>query len=194
MSDWLKINHSLLRSPKLKKLALLLGVDDDTALGCAVRWLMFIDEQTTDGNTELEPAGVDSVLGREGASAALISIGWAVTDMSHCMCATDFEKHCGDTAKKRSQNARRQSLSRLRSKSKHRNARALPASNAKALPEKNNNIPNGILYSASCATADAAQHGTIVHEPLTEEELAAMEAEVEAEWQAMRQALRNPSA
>ncbi len=193
MSDWLKINHSLLRSPKLKKLALLLGVDDDTALGCAVRWLMFIDEQTTDGNTELEPAVVDSVLGREGASEALISIGWAVTDLSHCMCATDFEKHCGDTAKKRSQNARRQSLNRLRSKSKRRNAQALRISNDKPLPEKNN-IPKGILYSASCATADAAQHGTIEQETLTEEELAAQEAEVEAEWQAMRQALRNPSA
>ena len=192
MSDWLKINHSLLRSPKLKKLSLLLGVDDDTALGCAVRWLMFIDEQTTDGNTELEPAVVDSVLGREGASDALISIGWAVTDMSHYMCAVDFEKHCGNTAKARVQNARRQSLSRLRSKNKPRNARALRTSNAKALPEKNN-IPKGI-YSASCATADAAQHGTIEQEPLTEEELAAQEAEVEAEWQAMRQALRNPNA
>lgn len=188
MSDWLKINHSLLRSPKLKKLALLLGVDDDTALGCAVRWLMFIDEQTTDGNTELEPAVVDSVLGREGASDALISIGWAVTDMSHYMCAVDFEKHCGNTAKARVQNARRQSLSRLRSKNKPRNARALRTSNAKALPEKNN-IPKGIL-SEGAAHADAAAPLTVE----TEEEAAALDAEAEAEWQAMRKALRTPNA
>lgn len=175
MSDWLKINHSLLRSPKLKKLALLLGVDDDTALGCAVRWLMFVDEQTTDGNTELEPAVVDSVLGREGVSEALMSIGWAVTDMSHCMCATDFEKHCGDTAKKRSQNARRQSLSRLRSKNKRRNAGALRTSNANELPEKNNNIPKGIL-SEVAAHADAAAPLEVETE---EEAAAARKAEKE---------------
>lgn len=193
MSDWLKINHSLLRSPKLKKLALLLGVDDDTALGCAVRWLMFIDEQTTDGNTELEPAVVDSVLGREGASEALISIGWAVLNMSHCMCAVDYEKHCGDTAKRRSEDARRKALSRLRAKSKTR-PRSVRTVSQKNVTRKEDNIPKGILYSASCATADAAQHGTIVQEPLTEEELAALEAEEEAQWQAMRQALRTPSA
>lgn len=193
MSDWLKINHSLLRSPKLKKLALLLGVDDDTALGCAVRWLMFIDEQTTDGNTELEPAIIDSVLGREGAAEALMSIGWAVLNMSHCMCATDYEKHCGATAKRRAEDARRKALSRSRSRNKTRpqNVRKMSQKN---VTRKENNIPKGILYSASCATADAAQHGTMEKAPLTEEELSALEAEADAEWQAVMQALDTPNA
>lgn len=174
MADWLKINHSLLRSPKLKKLALLLGVDDDTALGCAVRWLMFIDEQTTDGNTELEPAVVDSVLGREGAADALISIGWAVTDMSHLMCAVDYEKHCGATAKRRAEDARRKSLSRLRSKSKHR-PHSVRALSQKNVTRKEDNIPKGIL-SEGAAHADAAAPLEVETE---EEAAAARKAEQE---------------
>ncbi len=174
MSDWLKINHSLLRSPKLKKLALLLGVDDDTALGCAVRWLMFIDEQTTDGNTELEPAVVDSVLGRDGASEALISIGWAVQNMSQHMCAVDYEKHCGDTAKRRSEDARRKALSRLRAKNKTR-PRSVRALSQKNVTRKEYNISKDIL-SDGAAHADAAAPLEVETE---EEAAAARKAEQE---------------
>lgn len=107
MADWLKVNHTLLRSPKLRALRRELGCKKHAALGLAINWLIFVDEQTTDGNTHLCVDDVDDELGVEGAVHALLAIGWAEIDDDGNVCAVDFGKHCGETAKKRAINARR---------------------------------------------------------------------------------------
>lgn len=113
MADWLKVNHTLLRSPKMRRLMRVLGCSRHEALGLAVQWLMYVDEQTTDGNTNLCVDDVDEELGLEGAVHALVDIGWAELDDDGNVCAVDFGKHCGDTAKKRALNARRTAKKRI---------------------------------------------------------------------------------
>ena len=112
MADWIKVNHSLVRSAKIRLLARELKTKPLTALGLAVRWLVWIDEQTTDGHTFLKPEDVDDELGFRGGAAALCSIGWASLDDEGCVVALDFEQHNGVTAKRRAMDARRQRSSR----------------------------------------------------------------------------------
>lgn len=114
MADWLKLNHPLLRSPKVRRLARVLNCSKLEAFGLMVAWLVLVDEQTTDGSTDACPDDVDAELGRVGAVDGLIVIGWAELDNDGNVCAVDFGKHCGDTAKARALNARRKSMQRER--------------------------------------------------------------------------------
>lgn len=141
MADWLKVNHRLVRSAKIRQLANELRVKKHAALGAALCWLIWVDEQTTDGKTGLSPEDVDDELGFRGLAAALQSIGWASMEAG-CLVATDFEKHCGATAKKRAEDSRRQSEKREKDRIKSREERdrchgkSVTDVTGSALPEK----------------------------------------------------------
>ena len=122
MADWLKLNHPLLRSPKVRRLARALHCSKLEAFGLMVSWLVLVDEQTTDGCTGASVEDIDDELGRGGAVDGLIAIGWAELDSDGNVCAVDFGKHCGDTAKKRAMDARRKSLQRERDRWQKRDA------------------------------------------------------------------------
>lgn len=85
-----------------------------TALGLAVEWFCWIDEQTEDGATGLTPDELADELGFRGSAKALCSIGWAALGDDGTVNALEFGKHCGDSAKKRAEDALRQSSSRSR--------------------------------------------------------------------------------
>ena len=114
MADWLKLNHPLLRSPKVRRLARALHCSKLEAFGLMVSWLVLVDEQTTDGNTGASVEDIDDELGRGGAVDGLIAIGWAELDDGGNVCAVDFGKHCGETAKGRAMNARNNQTYRAR--------------------------------------------------------------------------------
>lgn len=138
MADWLKVNHSLVRSAKVRGLMRELRCKKHAALGLAVNWLCWIDEQTTDGQTGLLPDELDDEIGFRGCTDALISIGWAALGEDGCVCALEFGKHCGESAKERAENARR--VAKCKAKKRkvmadcyQGNEKTLPD----ALPEKN---------------------------------------------------------
>lgn len=131
MADWIKVRHALVRSAKIRLMARELGCNQITALGLAVKWLCWIDEQTEDGETSLLPKELDEEMGWRGCATALISIGWAAEDEKGRVVALEFDKHSGETAKKRAENARRQS--NFKERKRRSNALALPG-NADALP------------------------------------------------------------
>lgn len=112
--DWTKINHSLSRSPEVHNLTHLLKIKINHALGIATRWLCWIDENTTDGVTRMLPEQVDDELNEPGSGLALCKIGWAVLDEDGCLVATNFDLHCGRSAKQRALDARRQRNHRLK--------------------------------------------------------------------------------
>ena len=119
MVDWLKVLHTFPRNPRLRDIMRGLGTrDKDSATGFALRWLIYVDEQTTDGRTGLLPAELDEELNRKNGTRALLEAGWAVLDESGHVCAVEFDKHCGDTAKKRAEDARRQAESRMHRRAK----------------------------------------------------------------------------
>ncbi len=112
---WIKITHSLSRSAKMYKLARLLKVNPTFALGIATRWLCWIDENTTDGVTHMLPEQVDQELNVPGSGRALCNIGWAELDDEGCLVASKFDEHCGRSAKRRAEDARRQRQHREKS-------------------------------------------------------------------------------
>lgn len=142
MADWLKLNHALVRSAKVRGLMRLLRCKKHAALGLAVNWLCWIDEQTVDGRTGLLPDELDDEIGFRGGAEALIGIGWAALGEDGCVYALEFGKHCGASAKERAENARRSAKCKAKKKKVmdevmeecyQGNENSLP----KGLPEKN---------------------------------------------------------
>lgn len=122
MVDWLKLRHTFTRNPKLRVISRALRCSKHEAIGLAVSWLLWVDEQTMDGGTQLTEVELDEELGRDGISAALMACGWAELGADGFVRAVDFEKHCGETSKKRADNARRKALCVDRKKEGNNNA------------------------------------------------------------------------
>lgn len=112
--SWIRIETSLPRSSKIVQLARALGCNRMAALGVALTWLAWLDEQTVDGRTGMCAEEVDDVLGFKRAGAALVSIGWAELDEHGCLVAVDWEQYNGESSKKRALSARRMDRKRLR--------------------------------------------------------------------------------
>ena len=160
---WLKVRHSLLRSAKVRALMRELRCKKHAALGLAVAWLVWIDEQTTDGQTHLLPDELDDEIGFRGCAEALISIGWAALGEDGCVYALEFGKHCGDSAKERAETARR--VAKCKSKKKQLvteevtkncyqgNENVLP----NALPDKNRIDNNKVELSSTVVTGAPAE-------------------------------------
>lgn len=105
--SWIKLQTTLPRSPEVIILASALGLSRREALGLVVEYFCWLDEQTTDGCTALSASQLDLVLDRQGFAEALVSIGWMASDENGIMFVLDFDKHNGETAKKRALTARR---------------------------------------------------------------------------------------
>lgn len=142
--DWIKIQVTLPRCPKVVKLAKLMGVSRHEALGMAVEWFAWLDGVTEDGRTGLTPAEIEGIFccnarsvtdGNAGVCTfcdALCEIGWAEVDENGEINAVNYETHNGKSAKKRAQTAER--VRKMRKKKS--NAGSVTNVTQKALPEK----------------------------------------------------------
>lgn len=160
--DWIKVQVTLPRSPKVMRLARLMGVSRHEALGLAVEWFAWLDGVTEDGRTGLTAEQVNELFNCNAASVtgcnafcdALVTIGWAEVDENGEICAADFDAHNGKSAKKRVQTAER--VRRMRKAQKNESN---AASVTKALPDKirediyNKEIPNGSINTV-CGEKD----------------------------------------
>lgn len=132
--NWIKINTTLPRNPKILLLGQHLGISRYEALGLAVEWLAWLDGITANGETGLSADLMDRLFYTEFLSQknvtsvtdicdtchtnvtklshALSQIGWLQVDENGIIHVLDFEKHNGETAKKRAEAAERQRKSR----------------------------------------------------------------------------------
>lgn len=99
---------SLPRSAKVMQLGAALKCDRLKALGVAVDWFVWLDEQCTNGNTQLLPKQLDEVLGVKKLCDALVRVGWAFVGEDGMVHVVDFDQHNGETAKQRALHAKRQ--------------------------------------------------------------------------------------
>ena len=131
---WIKVQSTLPESPKVFRLARLLGVSRMEALGYAVRWFCWLDSHCADGSTELTADDVDALMGMCGITRAFCELEWAMVDTNGYVLVLDFDKHNGECAKKRAETQSRVASFRERQKAGN-------ACNAKsvtfALPDKN---------------------------------------------------------
>ena len=175
--SWIRIETSLPRSPKMHRLARLLQIDRMQAIGLALTWLAWLDEQTVDGCSGLTPEELDGMLGVPGASDALQRIGWCEVDDAGEVRAVDWEQYNGESAKKRALTARRVERSRIKSRSCNANSVTEFTENAEtcnascvtsALAREDKNIYSSHTHPRVRACACEGAEG-MVEEPTLEE-------------------------
>lgn len=124
--DWIKVNTSLARSPKVRRMASLMGVDKHTALGLVLDWLCWVDGATADGCTGLTADEINAEIVCNAKSVtscnadvldfcnAMLEIGWLEQDENGIIHVHNFEAHNGENAKRRAQGAKRVAVMRKR--------------------------------------------------------------------------------
>lgn len=182
--SWIKINTTLPRSPKILILGELLGISRYEALGLAIDWLTWLDGITANGETGLTAELMDKLFYSEFLSQknvtsvtdfcdtchtnvtklshALSQIGWLHIDKNGIVHVQNFEKHNGETAKKRAEATERQRKSRS-TKLLQKNVTSVTKKCDQIREEKNiynNEIPNGSINTV-CGEATAAQRPCI---------------------------------
>ena len=105
--DWIKFQHVTPDKPEVWKIADILGIDADAVVGKLVRIWIWADQQTHDGNARsVTKALLNRVSGVTGFAQAMIDVGWLKAEETG-LVFTNFERHNGHTAKKRSLSAKR---------------------------------------------------------------------------------------
>jgi len=112
--DWIKVEIATPDKPEIVKLASLLGIDQDSAFGKCVRFWMWADQQTRNGNDlSVTTIFIDRLVALPGFAENLKKVGWlAGEDLT--LRIPNFDRHNGKSGKTRA-------LTRNRVQS-HRNA------------------------------------------------------------------------
>lgn len=110
--EWIKINKSLPRDPRVICMASALKADRfRTVGGLVAAWCLF-DEQTEDGVLEgYTPELLDEVVGFPGLAEGMESVGWLVVGQGFLEMPR-FEEHNSKSAKRRAQEAVRKASAR----------------------------------------------------------------------------------
>ena len=129
--DWIKMRTDLSTDPAVIATAARLNVDEDSIVGKLHRLWSWANHQTTDGNAVgVTSDWINRYLDCEGLAEALCEVGWMVVS-DDSIQLPKFERHNGESAKKRAQTAKRVQKYRNEAVGK-RNAPSV----TDALPEK----------------------------------------------------------
>lgn len=112
---WIKIQTSLLRSPKIVRMMSALDADKFRTLGGTVSaWCLADEHANSDGVLEMSTDELDALIGFPGLAAAMISVGWLLELPGSKIQFPDYEAHNGPTAKRRAQETSRKGRARKR--------------------------------------------------------------------------------
>lgn len=108
--EWIKVETCLPGKAEVIRLARLLSMKRDEAIGAAVRFWIWADSNTVDGVVDgVAPQDVDAVLSTPGLCRALESVGWLQIDSKNeRITIPKFIRHNGESAKKRALKNERQ--------------------------------------------------------------------------------------
>ena len=138
---WIKIEDTTPDKPEVWAMAERLGIDADAVVGKLVRIWIWADQQTVNGNARsVTKALLDRCAGVTGFADAMMEAGWLVA-ADGGVSFVNFDRHTGETAKKRAQTARRVQRHRAQGDipagdAAERNARSVTSGVTKTLPEK----------------------------------------------------------
>ena len=125
--DWIKIEHVTPDKPEVIEMADRLEIDQDAVLGKLIRLWVWADEQSLCDAASVTETFVDRLSRVTGFAKAMISVGWLVAKNGR-LTFSNFDRHNGETAKKRA-------LTQKRAQ-KFRNASVTQNVTHSALPEK----------------------------------------------------------
>ncbi|PLL18390.1 DNA replication domain protein [Klebsiella pneumoniae] len=130
-SSWIKVEVITPDKPEIFQIAEILNIDPDAVLGKLVRIWAWADQQTVDGNAGSVTKGVlDRIAFITGFADALIAVGWLAYD-GNKLILPNFERHNGESSKKRALTNRRVAAHR-----KNETQKVTLAALQKALPEE----------------------------------------------------------
>lgn len=138
---WVKIEHETPDKPEVIAMADILDIEQDAVLGKLTRLWIWADKMSRDGHvSSVTKRFVDSHVGVTGFFEAMRKVGWLSCEKEGIIFP-HFERHNGDSAKKRATDAVRQS--------RKRHADTV----TKTLPEKNREdntpfIPQGGKFAS----------------------------------------------
>jgi hypothetical protein len=117
--DWIKMNKSLPRDPRVIRIASALNADRlRTVGGLFSAWCLF-DEQTQDGRLEAyTPELLDELVSMPGIARAMESVGWLEIGDGF-LAVPRFGEHNGNPAKRRAQESDRKRSARNADKCPH---------------------------------------------------------------------------
>lgn len=127
--DWIKMNKSLPRDPRVVRISSALKADRlRTVGGLLSAWCLF-DEQTANGKLDgYTPELLDEIIGMAGLAGAMMAVGWLEFD-GESLQVPRFEEHNGQSAKRRAQDSSRKVSARKADK-------CPPSKRTKSGPEK----------------------------------------------------------
>ncbi len=110
--DWIKMQKSLPRDPRVVRISSALKADRlRTVGGLLSAWCLF-DEQTEDGKLEgYTPELMDEIVGFQGLARAMESVGWLEIGDGF-LSVPRFDEHNGQSAKRRAQDSVRKMSAR----------------------------------------------------------------------------------
>lgn len=130
-SSWIKVEVITPDKPEIFQIAEILNIDPDAVLGKLVRIWAWADQQTVDGNAGSVTKGVlDRIAFITGFADALIAVGWLAYD-GNKLILPNFERHNGESSKKRALTNRRVAAHR-----KNETQKVTLAALQKELPEE----------------------------------------------------------
>ncbi|EPQ5806570.1 TPA: DNA replication domain protein [Klebsiella pneumoniae] len=130
-SSWIKVEVITPDKPEIFQIAEILNIDPDAVLGKLVRIWAWADQQTVDGNAGSVTKGVlDRIAFITGFADALIAVGWLAYD-GNKLILPNFERHNGESSKKRALTNRRVAAHR-----KNETQKVTLSALQKALPEE----------------------------------------------------------
>jgi hypothetical protein len=108
--EWIKVTTNLSTKPEVFKLARLIGTNVDHAVGMLFRFWCWADLITVDGVVDgVVARDVDDVVYQEGFCDALAQTGWVeILPNNSGIRLPNFERHNGESAKKRALKNERQ--------------------------------------------------------------------------------------
>ena len=137
-SNWIKLEVITPDKPEIFRLAEILNIDPDAALGKVIRFWAWADQQMIDGNADCNARGVtksaiDRITFMAGFADALIQVGWLV-ESDGVLSLPNFERHNGKSSKKRAVTNER--VTKIRELKRKGNAASVTQTDQKALPEE----------------------------------------------------------
>jgi len=104
---WIKIDHLTPDKPEIIQMAERLGIDQDAVLGKLIRFWIWADQQSNDlRNISVTAAFLNRITCVTGFAQAMESVGW-IEIKKGIATIPNFDRHNGETAKKRAQSADR---------------------------------------------------------------------------------------
>lgn len=141
-SSWIKVEVITPDKPEVYQLAELLELDPDAVLGKLIRLWSWADQQTVDGNADcnavsVTKSAIDRITFVRGFAEAMLKVGWLALD-GEKLVFPNFERHNGNSTKKRALTNRRVANLRdsQRSEAPNSNAHSVTKKAQKGLPDE----------------------------------------------------------